>query len=260
MRVICGMANKVSEIWKVPMRYRPLNDGEIWDGRNLLWKKVLAAASTGLDKTIQISLLCQLKHPDTSIMEKLITPPPEKFRDKQVKTIKERSSSFEELVGRQANYDEIRDIIVRTFEDTFGIILCPEKLTTVEERMMQESREMYDNDTWLYNRSERKFVGLIDRRFVGEAVRKLPSGPLLRVTVLRNGDFLEDILFTGSIHASPIDCLVKLEDALKGVNINSDRLEKIVSEFFDSGVTILGANRSFLISTIREALSKTTLT
>lgn len=260
MRILCSIADQVSEFWKVPMRYRPLNDGEIWDAGQLLWRKVLAAGSTGMGDIIQISFILQVKSPETTVMEKIITPPPEKFADKVAKTVGQRASSLEDAVGRALAYEEIKEVLVNGFRKAFGVEFSAAGLTAAEEKMVQEAKSKYDNEEWLYNRSERKFGTVPPDVRKGEALCKAPGGPLLRVTVLKRKDVLHDILFTGSLHASPIDSFLRLEDILKGTNLAENELEQKISSFYNTGyntgVATPGLTPGLLLTTIRKAVEK----
>jgi lipoate-protein ligase A len=256
MRTLCSIADQVSELWKIPMRYRPLNDGEIWDAGQLLWRKVLAAGSTGMGDIIQISFILQVKSPETTVMEKIITPPPEKFADKVAKTVGQRVISLEDAVGRALSYEEIKDVLVSSFRKAFGVEFYAAGLTTAEEKMIQEAKSKYDNEDWLYNRSERKFGTVSPDVRKGEALCKAPGGPLLRVTILKRKDVLHDILFTGSLQASPIDSFLRLEEILKGTSLTGNELEQKISSFCNKGVTTPGLTLNILLTTIKKAIEK----
>lgn len=254
MRILCGVANQVSEDWKIPMRYRPFNDGEIWDPEARVWRKALACSCTGMGKTVQVAFLLQVKPPDAQVIEKLITPPPEKFADKAVKSVGQRVGSLEDAIGRPLAYEQIRDMLCSSFVRTFGIELRPGRLSEYEEELMREAREKYDNEAWLYNRSERKFGSKINTASKGEALYKVSGGPLLRVTVLRQDDTLEDVLFTGSIHAAPVDALIELEERLRRTPLGNNHIEEKIANFYASGIRTPGLTPGILGATIRRAL------
>lgn len=255
VKILCSIANEVSDGWKVPMRYRPLNDGEVWDAESLLWRKVLAASSTGMGKIIQTSFISQVKAPDTEMMSRLITPPPEKFQDKAVKSVKQRAGSLEGAVGRPLSYEEVRDVVARGVEKIFGIsFYSAAELSPAEKEMMAGFKEKYDNQGWLFNRSERKFGPPDPGAVKAEAVSKAAGGPLVRVTAIKKDSLLQDVLITGSLHASPVDAFVKLEQALKGIPLSGSCLEDKISEFYKTGVATPGITPSFLVSALKKAM------
>ncbi len=257
VKILCSVANEASESWKIPMRYRPLNDGEVWDAKSLVWRKVLAAGSTGAGKTIQTSFVLQVKSPDAGMMERLITPPPEKFQDKVVKSVRQRAGSLEDAVGRALAYEEIRDVLVKGYQKTFGVNFhSVTELSAPEKEMMLEFKDKYDNENWLFSRSERNFGPPEPGAVRSEVVCKASAGPLLRVTIVKKDGVLKDILFTGSLHASPIDAFVKLENILRDTPVAGSAIEEKINDFYKADVNTPGITPSFLISAVTQAVSK----
>ena len=233
MKFLSSIADRISITFGVPVRFRPLNDGELWDVKSKMWKKIIPASISGIGSAIQIGAGVQVMTPDVQIAQKIITPPPEKFADKQIKDTAGRMGSLEGFMGKAVpSMEEVNSVLKVATEECFGIKLVPGELTNLEKEYMEESRKIYDNDNWLHNRSERKFGKIGSEVSKGEAIVKVAGGPLLRVTLLRKGDYLQDILFTGSLHASPVDAFKKMEDFLKGIKLSSKEVKAKVKEFY----------------------------
>ncbi|MDY6790457.1 MAG: hypothetical protein SWH54_04215 [Thermodesulfobacteriota bacterium] len=255
MKFLSGIADQMSKAFEVPIRFRPLNDGEIWDMELKKWKKIIPASISGIGSAIQIGAGVQIRSTDAKIAQKIITPPAEKFVDKQIKNIEERIGSLEGYMGEATpSVKEVSNVLKVTVEECFGIKLVPGELTNLEKEYIEESRKLYDNDNWLHNRSERKFGKIGPGASKGEAVAKVPGGPLLRVTLLRKGDHLQDILFTGSLHASPVDAFKKMEDFLKGIKLNPNEVKAKAKEFYkDSNIKTPMITYDFVANTIFNA-------
>ncbi len=255
MRILAGMADELSINLRVPVRYRPLNDGEIWDPQRCVWKKLIPASISGIGDAIQIAGVVQVTKPDLNIAQRVLTPPSEKFTDKLVKTVSERIGSLEDILGKDVpTVEEVNNMWCSVLTKLFGVELVPGELTTLERNYMKEFRQFYDRDEWLYNRSERKFGEISEGSRKGEAISKVSGGPLLRVTVLREGEYLRDILFTGSLHARPIDAFQVMEDLLKGIKITPEEVKRRVREAYGKGISTPMVTEDQVYKTILAAI------
>jgi lipoate-protein ligase A len=253
MKWIHAVANAVSTHYKVPCRYRPLNDGEIWDSEALMWKKFMPGGIFGLQNCTQVTTAVQVKRPDIELMMKVMTPPREKFDDKLAKSIAERAIWLEKVTGREIDIAELKRVGVKALQQTFDVKLVPGGLTERESKLMDEYRKKYSTEEWFFNRSERKFGAIPEGVLRTEIIRKISGGPLLRVTLVQEKGLIRDILFTGSMHAAPVDCFIKLEDSLKGVAIDEGKIREKVREMYNSGVQTPMITEDILVGTIMEA-------
>lgn len=235
MKVMAAVADEFSNAFKIPIRFRPLNDGEIWDFKNKMWKKLIPSSIAGIGDAIIVAVAIQVTPTDLDIAQKVITPPSEKFIDKQVKSVSERIGSFETAMEKAPSTDELGKTVRLAVEKSFNVAFYPGELTPLEKGYIEESIKLYDNDKWLYNRSELKFGDIGTEECIGEKIIKVPGGPLLRVTLVRRGDRLRDILFTGSLHASPNDAFKLLEDLLEGIKLSRENIREIVEDFYQRG-------------------------
>lgn len=231
-RLLQALADQFGQSYGIPMRYRPLNDGEYWDAPSKTWKKVFPSSVTGLEHAMQLMVGVQEGRPEAEIAARVITPPPEKFSDKQVRGVAERVGSLEEAIGERPDHARVKLLVVQAVKQAFNIELAVDDLTDVEKEYMSRAAAKFDNEAWLLARSERGFDPVSPEMARGEAIAKPPNGPLLRVTVLCQGGTLRKVLFTGGLHVSPIDALVALERELQGVAAGREAIEGAVSAFF----------------------------
>jgi lipoate-protein ligase A len=130
-KTLAGIAEEISDHFVVECRFRPLNDLEVKcpDG---LWRKIGPSSCVYEEKAIQMGSGIQVKEPDAELIASAITPPPEKFVDKDAKSIQERITYLEKVVGREINLREIRDIYIDNIEKVFQVKLDPGELTDNE--------------------------------------------------------------------------------------------------------------------------------
>jgi lipoate-protein ligase A len=256
MKMMHSILDGISMAFKVPCRYRPLNDGEIWDNRSLSWKKLCPGGIAGFENATQTALITQIGEPPMDIIQRALTPPAEKFADKAAKTVAERVAYLEEFVRRKVTNEEMRDIYIKSIEQAFDIELVPGKFTEKELEYIEAGMKLYASDEWLYGRTERKFGTIPQGVVKTEAIHKVSGGPLLRVTMLTEKDAIRDILFTGTMHASPMDCFIKLEESLKGVAIDEGKMREKVREMYNSGVQTPMITEDIIVSTVMEAATK----
>jgi len=76
------------------------------------------------------------------------------------------------------------------------------------------------------------FSEIPERTSLGKFFVKVIGGPLIRVYVLRRGNLIEDLMFTGTMHMYPADALEELEKELKGCKIDEALIRSKVEKFF----------------------------
>jgi lipoate---protein ligase len=75
-----------------------------------------------------------------------------KVSDKMIKAVEERVTNIRRYLGKPISFNEIRDALVKGFEETFDIELEPGKLTGDEEKLVEELKEKYMSREWVYQR------------------------------------------------------------------------------------------------------------
>jgi len=254
-KTLTGIAQGISDQFKIECRFRPLNDVEVKceDG---IWRKIGPSSCFYEEKVIQMGSGIQVKEPDADLIATAITPPPEKFVDKEAKSIQERITYLEKVVGREIDLQEIRDIYVDQIEKVFQVELDPGELTDNEKRYYDEMEKEYTNNDFFMERSEDRF-GDIPLDVARKSIQfKVPGGPFIRIIVLKRDDRIKDMIISGSIHASPLrptTPIHEIEKALTGQLIDKKLFESKIDQIMDrQGFQIAKVSPEFLAQKIYE--------
>ena len=231
-KTLTGIAAGISEVFNVECRFRPLNDVELKceDG---IWRKIGPSSCFYEKKAIQMGSGIQVKQPDLNLIASAITPPAQKFQDKETRSIQERITYLEKSVGRRIELREIKEIYIRQIQKVFDVELVPGELTGKERDYYREMEREYTSDEFFMERSERRF-GKVPPNVSRKMIQfKVPEGPLVRVITLVEDDRLWDLLISGAIHASPLrptSPIHEIEKALKGQPIDAKLFESKIAE------------------------------
>ncbi len=130
----------------VKAEFKPINDIVV-DG-----KKISGNAQTrGMNVVHQHGTI--LLKVDPKLMFSVLKVPNEKIRDKMVKSVEERVTSLERLLSRTVSFDELKDALIKGFEETFGIKLIEGSITEVEEKTAANlTVEKYATKEWNFKR------------------------------------------------------------------------------------------------------------
>ncbi|RJR25872.1 MAG: lipoate--protein ligase family protein [Desulfobacteraceae bacterium] len=254
-KTLTGIAKGISDHFGVECRFRPLNDVEVRceDG---IWRKIGPSSCVYEEKAIQMGSGIQVKAPDSDLIASAIAAPPEKFVDKEAKSIQERITYLEKVVGRNIDLSEIRDLYLRQMENVFDVKLVLGELEEKEKDYYRAMEREYTNNEFFMERSEAKFGILppgVERKMIQF---KVPGGPFMRIIVLREDDRIRDLLISGTVHASPLrptSPVHEIEKALKGqpldIGLFESKIEQILSR---KGFQIAKVSSDFLAQKIYE--------
>ena len=254
-KTLTGIAGGISDHFGIECRFRPLNDVEVKcdDG---LWRKIGPSSCVYEEKAIQMGSGIQVKEPDADLIAAAISAPPEKFVDKEAKSIQERITYLEKVVGREIDLQEIIDIYVDQIEKVFQVELDPGELTDNEKSYYDEMEKEYTNDDFFMERSEERF-GDIPLDVARKSIQfKVPGGPFIRIIVLKKDDRIKDMIISGSIHASPLrptTPIHEIEKTLIGKLIDKRLFESKIDQVMDrQGFQIAKVSPEFLAQKIYE--------
>jgi hypothetical protein len=250
-RAIGALADIVSERWKVPLRYRPLNDTELWDPRMGAWRKVGPCGITPI--TGNITLFAwgpQLTRPSKIAAEVLVSPA-DKFADKVLKEVTLRNWNFEEAgafsdrptLDLEELYQEWMEITKEALKRAFGIEAEEEigKPTDIEHKYCEEFIKMFSSEDHIFARSaEHKFKEIPEGTNLGKTAIKVTGGPLIRTYVLREGNVIRDIMLCGTVHMFPADFFETVENNLRGMKIDDALIESRVKEVAEREKAVIG--------------------
>jgi lipoate-protein ligase A len=234
-KTLTGVAAGISEYLNVECRFRPLNDLEVkTDDR--IWRKIGPSSCFYEEKAIQMGSGIQIKEPDVDLIAAAIRTPPEKFVDKKAKSIQERITYLERVIGRNIDLKEIREIYRAQIEKVFEVKLDSGELTQIEKTYYSEMEKEYTSDEFFMERSEDKF-GPIPLDVTRKTIQfKVPEGPFVRIVTLTKENRIRDILISGTIHASPLrptSPIHEIEKALKNLPVSErlfrSKIEEILS-------------------------------
>jgi lipoate-protein ligase A len=234
-KTLTGVATGISEYFNVECRFRPLNDVEINcdDG---VWRKIGPSSCFYEEKVIQMGSGIQVKEPDVGLIAGAIRTSPEKFADKEAKSIRERMTYLEKVVGRSIDLGEIKKIYRKQIERVFEVELSPGELTETEKAYYNEMEKEYTSEEFFMERSERKFGTLapdVTRKMIQF---KVSGGPFIRIVTLIGENRIKDILISGAIHASPLrptSPIHEIEKELRNQTINEiffkEKIEEVLN-------------------------------
>ncbi len=221
----------------IKTRFKPLNDIEVYcdDG---VWRKISIASGVPTPTYMAVGAGIQMTPVPWERVDEVIIPPPEKFADKETKTMRDRSTYLNDAVGREVTLEELREVLKHSCEKAFGVTMVETEIFWDKVPIYNAVKGMLTADTWFWDRSEaQKFketpiMGDVKR---GEARVKVPQGPFVRAVVLTKRDKIINLLITGSLHASPLipeSPIHKIEREIQGSPIKKEavkeRVEKVL--------------------------------
>jgi len=143
---------------------------------------------------------------------------------------------------------------LETFKKAFGVEVEEGEWTDIELQYVKEFTSMFHSEQHIFARSaEKKFEEIPPGTSLGRAFLKISGGLLIRAYVLREGDTIKDMMFTGTMQMTPADALEKLEQELIGQKIDEGIIKKKVHEMFESGTQIGMLEKPQLVDIILQA-------
>jgi lipoate-protein ligase A len=253
-RFLIGTASEaLTERYGIPAVYRPLNDLEVQG------KKLSGHTMMFFGDVCRWGGGPQILIPRLDLMTKALRPPPEKFADKEAKSVQERVTNLETLWGRVPSFEEVKQTYISALEKAFEVKFEHGDLTPEERRLIDEQTTQGLSTDWIMAMSEeRKFGDQTMVRFHrGEHLEKVPQGPMIRAVVLMNEGVIENISLTGSIHCMPVEVIEEMETSLKGTKAaEAGVAERVRSIFQRPQVQIANSSPDDFVRVIMRAVEK----
>jgi lipoate-protein ligase A len=249
-----GVARRIEKEWGLRARHRPLNDLEIEIGGR--WKKI-GPHSLAFEGEIAVQRVGLTIAPmPMDLVARALIPPPEKFADKEAKSIAERVGSLEEGLGRPLSIADTKAMVIRALEETFDVRLEPGEITEKEKEFRQSYQRMYDNEEWFFQKStRRRFAQLPPGAKVSQFVYKVSGGPILRVNLSVLEERILDVLITGNMMPSRREIPEEIEQALRSAPAEEAEIEKIIrQEWEKKKMVVAGARVEDFITSVSGAL------
>ena len=251
--LISAEAEAISERFKIPAVYRPLNDLEV-EGR-----KVAGHTITFLGNSCRAAFGPQILRPQLGRMSRALKVPPEKFADKTAKSMEERITNLEDLLGRAPSFEEVKQTYITALEKTLNVKFTLGNLSSEEQEIIKKQTVTGSSKAWLMAMTEKRKFGVKipsnwDR---GEYTLKVSQGPLIRATVLMEGDIIRNISLTGSIHCIPVQLVEEMEAKVKGLKAKEQNVREVIEEFFmRPGVQVPNCSPDDFVQAIITAISR----
>jgi len=250
--LIEASARSLSRRFPIQAAYRPLNDLEV-QGR-----KIAGHTLTFSGNACRWGGGPQVLRPRMDLMSRALKPLPEKFADKEAKTVEARVTNLEDLLGYPPSFEEVKKAYLSGMEERLGVVFRAGVLSEEEKAMMAEREKKDFSEEWIMAMSEKRKWGPVPegvRR--GDHAVKVPQGPLIRAVVLLGEEKIQNISLSGSIHCVPVGIVEEMESSLKGIRVDEGVIaEKIRSFFQKPRVQIAGAAPEDFLRAIRGAIAK----
>jgi lipoate-protein ligase A len=196
----------------VPAEFKPVND-LIANGKKISGN---GAGDVGDARILTGNLIFKF---DFDMMAKVLKVPDEKFRDKIAKSLRERMTTIHIETGDLPDRFEVKQDLIRLYEETLDIELVRGKLSSWETGRMAELTPKYLSDEWLHwrrgGRIDARTVRISASTLVGTSNFKAPGG-LIRVTVEEVEKKIKEIVISGDFFMLPSDAIANLEHSLHG--------------------------------------------
>jgi len=94
-----------------------------------------------------------LREVKPALMFRVLKVPSEKIRDKLIRSVEERLTSVNAVLGREVSFKELKEALIKGFEESFGIELTLGSITDFEENLAQRLKvEKYATREWNFKR------------------------------------------------------------------------------------------------------------
>jgi len=170
------------------------------------------------------------------LMARILKVPDEKFRDKVFKSLEAGVTSLKDELGGIPSRDEIIETYVRNLEEALGIELEWGELDERTLEIMDQLKQEYQTDEWLFQVSKRspqlvRRVKISGDLQVCQSLYKSPGG-LIRLLIELEGDMIKDILITGDFWMIPETAVGTLETMLRNTKIDPIKLRDTITKFY----------------------------
>lgn len=236
----------------IPAEFKPVND-IIANGKKISGN---GAGDVGDARILTGNLIFDFNF---DMMVKVLKVPDEKFRDKISKSLRERMSTIELEIGEMPDRTEVKEDLIRLYEETLDIDLVRGNLTSWERSRMAELRPKYLSDEWLHWRrggrlTDAKTVRISSTTTVGTANFKAPGG-LLRATIEKVDKKLDEVIISGDFFMLPTEAISQLERRIIGASVEGDDIiNRIKGAYTEINIESPGVTPEDIETVIRMAI------
>ncbi len=210
----------------VKAHYQPVNDIQV-DG-----KKICGTGAGRIEEAAVVvgNIMFDFDYRE---MSRVLQVPSEKFRDTVYDSMQIYVSSLQRELGYLPDMEEVKNILIKEFEEVLGVTFFAGELTPDEQRMLQDIDRRFTDPDWLYEKG-----GKIDKGLkIATGVKVIEStfqapGGLVRIIIRLKGDTIDEIGFTGDAAFQLPEDFRFLEDQLKGQPLMAESVSKTVESFY----------------------------
>ncbi len=216
----------------IEAKFVPINDVITGSGKKI---GMCSNFRTDFEKVTYVTISLH-RNVDIDLAMQLITPPAEKFKDKDAKAVKDRITTISKELGHLVSTEDLMKATRKGFEEAYGIELYDGELTQEEKEYHDKAVERNAGVDFLYKYSEKvKFkdeLDLIKERKLKRSEFIYKGKKLIRVVVLTEADHIRNVMISGDYYAYPWDITDQIESVLKGCPADKNIIRKEVNRKF----------------------------
>ncbi len=218
---------------------RPVNDIHV-NGRKI---GGTGAAQMGDADVVVGSLMFDFNF---DLMARVLKVSSEKMRDKIIQSLNDYMTTMTRELGQMPAYEPVKEEYMRQCAKTLGAEIEVGEPTAAELAITAEIEDRLLSDEWLYQKGGLRQTGAVKIHadvYLVESAYKAPGGLIRSTTRLREGR-IDDLTLSGDFTMLPAFAVGALEQALRGVTLQSESIQARVNEFYHSlqvqspGVTV----------------------
>lgn len=207
--------------------WRPVNDVHV------AGKKIggTGAAQMGESDVVVGSLMFDFNF---DLMARVLKVPSEKMRDKIYQSLNEYMTTMTRELGYTPDYEVVKREYLRQCAETLNVSLEIQDPTPAELAVTEEVEARFASDEWLYQKGGLRQTGAVKIHadvYLVEAAYKARGGLIRATARLREGR-IDDLTLSGDFTMLPAFAVGALEQALRGVMLESGPLRARVAEFY----------------------------
>lgn len=240
----------------VNAQYKPINDIMV-GGR-----KISGNGAATFEAAMILTGNFILEFP-RELMARILKVPDEKFRDKVVKSLEAGVTSLKDELGSNPPRDEIIETYARNFEELIGIEFQWGELDERTYEIMDELKQEYQTDEWLFQVSKRspnliRRIKISGELQVVQSLYKSPGG-LIRLLMEIKHKTINDILITGDFWMSPETTVSAMEETLRGTILDRRKLHETITMFYEQhNIQAPGTTPEDFVAAIMQGLKPAT--
>lgn len=209
--------------------HRPVNDIHV-NGKKI---GGTGAAQMGEADVVVGSLMFDF---DFELMARVLKVPSEKMRDKIYRSLNEYMTTMTRELGHTPDYEPVKREYLRQCAQTLNVALEIDEPTPAELAVTGEIEARFASDEWLYQKGGLRQTGAVKIHadvYLVEAAYKAKGG-LIRATARLRQERIDDLTLSGDFTMLPAFAVGALEQALRGVTLESDPVQARVAEFYQN--------------------------